>query len=110
MKTPDSKPNQETQDTSENISEKNETPTEVKENAPDEELRIVDEKNMIGQPMGNHVQNSNYKHQTPKDRVNEKNFSEGDNNSMKEQQQAQTPPIDVIQSIKDSSGKPQSDI
>ncbi len=113
MKTSDSKLEQKTPTASvdsKNIQNKNNISGEnSKEDSSNEEIRMVDEKNMVGQPMGNHIQNSNFKHQTPIDKTNEKNFSEGDSNSMKEKLQTETPEIDVIESLKKSSGKTKPD-
>jgi hypothetical protein len=108
MKTSDSNSEQKTPasfDASKDIP--NENNTSRKENPSDEELRLVDEKNMVGQPMGNHIQNSNFKHQTPIDETNKQNFSEGDSNLMKEKLQVETSSIEVIRSLKKSNGKPQ---
>ncbi len=89
MKTPNSKQKTSTSsDVSKSIQNKNNNSIKkIKDNLSKEELRIVDEKNMVGQPMGNHIQNSNFKNQTPTDESNKQNFSEGYSNTMKEQQQ-----------------------
>ncbi len=105
MKNSDSKSSISPDNLSETQNKKNNSSISKKENPSEEELRLVDEKNMVGQPMGNHIQNSNFNHQTPIDETNKKNFSEGDSNSMKEKLQAVTPPINVIESIKNKSGK-----